>query len=107
MFKKSYHVKLDEKVKHHTKETEFNKRLIVHFLNSMMKNEKPFASIFLNIEVMKDLHEKVEYHNKQKELYWEMHQAVAKGKTEEEMSGNAKGSNWNPSENTKGGSNLK
>jgi hypothetical protein len=54
---------------------------------------------------MKDLYGKVEYHTKQRELYWEMHQAVAKGKTEENIYKEEEGGYWDPSDNAnaKGG----
>lgn len=51
--------------------------------NWMRNNEDPFSSILVKGDVMKDMYKNVEYHNKQRELYWEKHQAVVKDKTEE------------------------
>ena len=90
--------KLDEKVKHHTRETEFHQLLIVHFLNCKRSGEELF-SYLMRDEVMKDLYGKVEYHTKQRELYWEMHQAVAKGKTDEQICKEEEGGYWDPSDN--------
>ena len=89
--------KLDEKVKHHAREMEFHQRLIVHFLNRKRSGEELF-SYLMRDKVMKELYKKVDYHNEQRELYWEMHQEVAKGKTEEQICKEEDGF-WDPSDN--------
>jgi hypothetical protein len=56
-------LKLDKKVKHHTRGTEFHQWLIVHFQNHKRSGEELF-SYLMRDEVMKDLYGKVECHTK-------------------------------------------